>query len=142
MTVLLLHSQASCLSSLPASLRADPPRTCGSRGSAQPGVSSRKLAASPTCQFPRRHSPALSLPQHPSLFGCECWLHAPRDCTVLLCTEVSRKGQGTRLGHRREGRSSLQAPVPSTLGGQLGRAGREGRAPPAWEKPAAACLPC
>lgn len=88
----------------------------------QPGVSSRKLAASPTCQFPQQHSPALSPSQLPSLFAHEYWLHAPEG---LLCMEASIKGQGARLWQRREGSPPTpgQGLVPSTLGGQLSRAG-------------------
>ena len=51
------------------------------------------------------------------------------------------KGQGARLWQRREGRP----PRPGSGSYYSGWAAKQGRnevALPAWEKPAAACLPC
>ena len=94
--MLALLSWASSLLYRPASFHAAtpfPPRHVDLSLS-QPGVSSRKLAASPICQFPQQHTPALSPSQLPSLYAHEYWLHAPQG---LLCMEASIKGQGARL---------------------------------------------
>lgn len=124
----------------PSLLPCSPPLTHVDLSLSQPGVSSRKLAASPTCQFPQQHSPAQSPSQLPSLFAHEYWLHAPEG---LLCMEASMKGQGARLRQRREGRSPLPpAGSGSQYSGWAAKQGRNQVALPAWEKPAAACLPC
>lgn len=114
---------SSLLSGQPPSTQQPPsPPTHVDLSLSQPGVSSRKLAASPICQFPQQHSPALSPSQLPSLFAHEYWLHALEG---LLCMEASMKGQGARLWQ--EGGETPPPPTAGSGSQYSGWAAKQGR---------------